>query len=130
MKDDYRSLISYRSSLITCLRGQKLLQNDTSSSITIIGRAGAFGRDHRRSQGMVGRATRAKDRTLVGLLLSLQDLSRDALRRLFGDYSGHAKAAVSVELPKRLAESPTAIGYLADPAPFSRHDLKDIVQHR
>ena len=71
----------------------------------------------------------AEGRALVRVLLALQDQPGDALRRLLGSDMGDVETAIGVELGIGRAERPAAIGYLADPPPFPRHDLEDIFQN-
>ena len=62
-------------------------------AVLVVGRAGAFGRDHGRAQRLLGRAASAEGGALVGLLEAAQDLAGDAVGRLLGDQLADVVAA-------------------------------------
>src|SRR5262245_14328451 len=110
-------------------RGRRAFCDLRQPSEIVIGRAGAFGRNHAGADRRFRRAGRAEDLTLPRLLYALQNLSALASLRVGDAQSRHGEARLGVEPAVILPQLQTAARNRAQAAPLeiiaSLEDLAD-----
>src|SRR5664279_2134685 len=92
--------------------------------VTIIGGARSLGRNHRRAERMIRRATITVCSAVMRLLRSLHHQPANALRIFLGGISGHTKASLGVELGKLRSQGKSALWDLANTSPLAIYHSK------
>src|SRR6516165_5714721 len=87
--------------------------------VVVVGRAGAFRRNHRRAQRRLGTARFAERRAFPRLFYTLQDQPADAVARFEHFETAHGKTPLGVEVEIFVPQAQAALGNRSDPPPLA-----------
>src|SRR6516225_9844768 len=96
------------------------------AAVLVVGRASAFGRHHRRAEGMLWCALLAERRAIARLLQAAQHEPADAGCRLLRDDLVDLEDPLRVMVAILVAELVSGLGDRADAAPLAITDLEDL----
>ena len=97
--------------------------------VLIPGGAGAFGGNHGRPEWSQGRTSFSESGAFDGFLLALQHESADAFGRFLNVQRRKLEHALGIERGILVANAQTALGDLADAAPFAIRHGEDVAHH-